>query len=347
MQNMTSINALRFNDYSGIMICDEQRSWNPEDMKIFVSDKIKPVIPQEIIDEMGLVAAYGNTGTSTIGDEIKFTISRRLHEEYKNLKEKNDGKIPEKFKTMEDLSDLVYSIITGMKHNHISQQMKGLYGFDCNDYVAGSYEKNGKKIELKDKEILEDCQKFMTWKGSIPDTKSVFMNAGVLAGYDDNTGFRIFQFSIWKMFKEEVDIAYAAGGSGSDMMQFYLSEFLAGKSPHERRGNIDPLEGALTMVKALNIACERNFGVGGYYNIILFNGKNPKNKRMIEINDHRARLASEIGMAHHNELISFDTARELTGKLLFEGCSFEEVNNLLFKNCKDEKELLHVLRGYK
>jgi rRNA-processing protein FCF1 len=217
---MTSINALRFNDYSGIMICDEQRSWNPEDMKIFVSDKIKPIIPQEIIDEMGLVAAYGNTGTSTIGDEIKFTISRKLHEEYKNLKEKNDGKIPEKFKTMEDMSELVYGIITGMKHNHISQQMKGLYGFDSNDYMAGSYEKNGKKIELKDKEILEDCQKFMTWKGSIPDTKSVFMNAGILAGYDDSTGFRIFHFSIWKMFKEEVDIAYAAGGSGSDMKHF-------------------------------------------------------------------------------------------------------------------------------
>jgi hypothetical protein len=344
---MTSINALRFNDYSGIMICDEQRSWNPEDMKVFVSDKIKPVIPQEIIDEMGLVAAYGNTGTSTIGDEIKFTISRRLHEEYRDLKEKNDGKIPENFKTMEDLSELVYSIVTGMKHSHISQQLKALYGFDCNDYMAGTYERNGKNIELKDKEILEDCQKFMTWKGSIPEAKSVFMNAGVLAGYDDTTGFRIFQFSIWRMFKEQVDIAYAAGGSGSDMMQLYLSEFLSEKSPQEKRGNIDPLEGTLTMVKALNMACDRNFGVGGYYNIILFNGKNPKDKRMVEVNDHRARLASEIGMANHNELISFDAARDLTGKLLFEGLPFEEVNDLLFRNCKYEKELLHVLRGYK
>jgi len=344
---MTSINALRFNDYSGIMLCDEQRSWNPEDMKIYVSDKIKPCIPREIIEEVGLVAAYGNTGTSTIGDEIKFTILKKPREEYVLLKEKNDGKIPENFKTMEDLSDLVYDIIMNMKHTHISQQMEALYGFSKNDYIGGSYEKNGKKIEIKDKETLDDCQKFITWKGNIPDVKSVFMNAGVLAGYDDREGFRIFQFSIWRMYKEAVDIAFAAGGSGADILQLYMSEFLSGKSLHEKRGNIDPLEGTMEFINALNIACERNYGVGGYYNIILFNGKAPKNKRMIEINDHRAKLASEIVKAREYEFISFDTAGELIKKLLFEGHSFEEVNELLFKNCSKEKDLLYTLRGYK
>ena len=78
---MTSINALRFDEYSGILICDEQRSWNDDKIKIFSSDKIKPVTPERVLKEQGIAVCYGNTGTSSVGDELKFTIQKRISQE--------------------------------------------------------------------------------------------------------------------------------------------------------------------------------------------------------------------------------------------------------------------------
>lgn len=343
---MTSINALQFDNYSGIMLCDVLRSWNEEDMQLSASDKIKPCVPQEIIMETGLVAAYGNTGTSTIGDEIKITIYRRLKEEYRKLKEKTE-EIPENFKTLEELSSLVFDIILNMKHNHISQQMKSIYGFNSHDYIRGYYENNGRKIEVNDKKILEDCQKFMTWEGRTEDIRPVFLNAGILAGYENKEGFRIFQFSLYRMHREPVEVAFAAGGSGSDMVTSCMTDYLSRKSLIEKRGNIEPLEGSIELIHSLNRACERNLGVGGYYNIILFDGRKDNSQRIREICDHRAKLASEIVFAYKEDFISETLVRELIEMLLFKEASFEEVHEIFLKGCNNRKNLLYRLRGYK
>lgn len=344
---MTSINALKFNDYSGIMMCDEQRGWNEADMKLFVTDKIKPCVPEEIIKDTGLVAAYGNTGTSTVGDEIKFTIYQKLREEYRKHKDKFSG-TPKYFKTIEELSELVFDIITNMKRNHIDQEMKAKYGFDAIDYLRGYYEKDGKKLDIKDKDIISQVNKLITWKGRGNEGKPVFLNAGLVAGYDDKDGFRIFHFSLINFFREAVQEIYLADGSGYDMVNIHLSDYVGQKSLPERRGKIDPVEGTMELLYALNKASERNFGVGGYYTIILFNGKEKnKNKRIKEICDHRARLASEIMYATVKDLISKDCSYGLIKKLIFERGTFEEVNGLLLKNSKDRTRLNRLLRGYK
>jgi len=344
---MTSINALRFDDYSGIMLCDAQRSWNPEDMKLFISDKIKPCIPPEIAKEAGLVAAYGNTGTSTVGDEIKFSIFNRLREEYRELKEKKPEALAGGFKTIEELSSLIYDVILNMKHTHISQQIKSLYGFESSDYLRGYYEVDGKKIEIKDKEILQECHKFVTWKDTGQEVRAVFLNAGIVAGFEDKEGFKIFEFSLYKMYCQPVEVAFVAGGSGSDMVRLHMTDFLSKKSLMEKRGDIDPVEGTMELIHSLNSACYRNIGVGDYYTIILFNGKAEKSNRMTEICDHHSKLASEIVIAQKEGFISLDTGRELVKKLLFEKGTFEELNDSLFKNCNNKKDLLNRLRGYK
>ena len=344
---MTSINALKFDNYSGIMLCDAQRGWNTENMKLFVSDKIKPCIPPEITEDVGLVAAYGNTGTSTVGDEIKFSIFKKLREEYREAKEKNKEILKDGFMTMEELSGLIYDVILGMKHNHISQQLKSLYGFECSDYLQGFYEVDGKKIEIKDKEILKDCQKFVTWKGRGEEAKAVFLNAGIVAGYEDREGFKIYEFSLYRMYRQPVEVAFVAGGSGSDMVRFHMTEFLSRKSLEEKRGNIDPVEGALELINALNSACERNFGVDGYYTITLFDGRKEKADRIKEISDHRSKLASEIVTSYKEKFINYDTATELLGQMLFEGATFEETNDLLLTSCPNSNKLIKRLRGYK
>jgi len=43
---MTVVNAIRFNEHSGAMVCDEQVSWGNMERKGDVGDKIQPVIPE-------------------------------------------------------------------------------------------------------------------------------------------------------------------------------------------------------------------------------------------------------------------------------------------------------------
>ena len=77
---MTSVNAIRFNETSGAMVFDEVRGWNSEDMLIVSAQKMKPVVDDDVILHTGLVAGYGNTGTSSIGDELRFTIKKRINQ---------------------------------------------------------------------------------------------------------------------------------------------------------------------------------------------------------------------------------------------------------------------------
>ena len=52
---MTSINAIKFDDYSGACVCDEARCWNDEGMKIYTAEKMKPCVPGEISQRYGTV----------------------------------------------------------------------------------------------------------------------------------------------------------------------------------------------------------------------------------------------------------------------------------------------------
>jgi len=344
---MTSINAIKFDDYSGVMVCDEQRSWGPEDLKIFCAYKIRPCIPPEIQKEYGIVAAYGNTGTSTIGDELKFTIKQRIQEEYEKEFERL-GKKPKQFKTIEDIAGLTFDVITKMKHTHINQELKGKYGFTTNDFCRGFYMKDGKKIEITDKEVIKQVDEMLTWKTRGELARAVFLNAGIVAGFEPREGFKIFHYSMIEMFWTAVQGIFVADGSGCDAVNLRMAEFAASKSIPERRGNIDPVEGLVTIIDAVNTASYHNIGVGGYYNIIWFNGRAKDNmKKMVEINDHRSKLASEIVFALSEDFVSQNTAFKLVDELIYKGKSYEQVNEQLFKKTRDPKRLSRFLRGYK
>src|SRR4030043_993717 len=100
---MTSINAMKFDDHSGVLICDEQRLWNQEQMSINSCDKIRSIIRSDIQKELGLVACYGNTGTSSIGDQFCETMKKRIAEDF-DKEFKKSRKKPASFKTIEDMA---------------------------------------------------------------------------------------------------------------------------------------------------------------------------------------------------------------------------------------------------
>jgi hypothetical protein len=119
---MTSINALRIDRELGIMMCDEQRHWNPERLKIYAADKIRLIVPHEVTERYRLAAAYGNTGTSSIGDELRLTIYREIEKLY-HARCEEEGRPPERFMTVEEIASFTFRIISRMKARHIDGEL--------------------------------------------------------------------------------------------------------------------------------------------------------------------------------------------------------------------------------
>jgi len=336
---MTTINAIRFNKYAGALICDECRGWNEEDLKIYTADKIKSVTTREVIDHYGTVAFYGNTGTSAIGDELKFNIKRKVN---KFFEENKDQPL-----TISMIADMAFKTILEMKHAHVDQNLYGMYGLKTEDFLRGYILKDGKEIALNNDEILKDVFEKITFKEKGTKNRAVFLNGGIIAGFDEKEGFKLYTYCIYTGMWEPVSAIFIADGSGCDLVNLSMASYASVRTVPERRGDIDKIEGIIALISAVNGASKYNLGVAGYNNIILIDGNKPRKNRYIEINDHRSKLASEIVDAINNDFLTYAKGAELVDKLLFKQASFYDINEQFVKSLKPRKEALKSLRGYR
>lgn len=344
---MTSINAIKFNSMQGAMLCDEQRGWNEEDMMIMTADKIKPVTTPTIEKKLRFAASYGNTGTSSIGDELKFKIMQKVTDKYNQLVKLKGDTITE-LMTIEELANEAFNIQIELKHRHIDETFKGRYGFTTSEFLAGKYSKGDESVEIKQEDIIASVHDDITWQKRTGDMTPVFLNAGIIAGYEPREGFRIFHLSLIEHLCEPVQEIFLNDGSGRDMSMVLMTEYTNNLSIPERRGDIDPVEGLFAMINAVNAASRFNLGVGGYFNIILFDGKAEEAQNIrTEISDFRAKLASHIVHAAYLGILTENKAKDLLGELIFEKVSFERVFNSMMKQARNEKKLSRMMRGYK
>jgi len=342
---MTSINAMRFDDYNGALICDEQRHWNDDRMKMFGADKIRPIIPESIIDKYGLVAAYGNTGTSSIGDELRFKIKQRIGDMYRKRIE-TDGTPPERFISLEDVAKTVYQVITEVKHDHVSKNLENHFGFTTDDFITGEYTKEGKLYRIKAKEVVDKALEEICGSSEKSMTGPVFGNAGIMAGYSEEEGFQIYLFSMNTPSYEPIPSGFIAQGSGCDLANIHFSEFFNHLTKAQRTDKIDRVDGLIAAVNAVHHACLNNIGVGGYLNIYIVDGKKTGSDRMMEINDNRSKFFQEMVHAYNYGFIEREKLREMVDGLFYQGKELEWATEMVWNSVEEKQELHRFLRGY-
>jgi len=342
---MTVVNAIRFDDFSGAMVCDEQVSWGNMQRKGDVGDKILPVIPPEIQNELGLVAAYGGSGTSSVSEEIKKITADLIIEESekRKLRPRSNGSLI----TIGVLAQRIFQKLSIMKREHVDEYLYHRYGFKGNDLIRGFYETQSGKIEINQAEIIDEAQAAMTWKGGFSDLKFLYVNRGILSGFEPTEGFRIFYFNMMTFSYEPVGAVFQSIGSGQDTSDLEFAEFVSSKTLEERRVHLDPVEAMVSIVQATNQASKNNIGVGGYYNIVLFDGRKPNKNKIIEIADEKAKLCSETVAAYKAEIISRKLAFHVVEELLFNNADFDKTEKELFDKCPAPRKLSRFLRGYK
>jgi hypothetical protein len=340
---MTSINAIKFNEYEGALSCDEQRGWNDENMKIFLADKIKSIIPPEMEEKLGIVASYGNTGTSSIGDELRTIIMEDINKKYMELSSKPKKELLKIF-TMDKIAELVYETIVNMKHRHIDEELKSKFGFTSADFIRGYYQKDGKKVEINNEEIKKDIFQYLTWDNEGEKARGVFLNSGIMAGYAPNSGFRIYHFDMTSGYYEEVGEIFTAQGSGTMGATPIFTDFITSIGVNERR-ELDRLEGIFTLIDAINEAKRKNIGVGGYPNIILIDGKK-RNEKLREFMDHRSKLASEIVECVRFNYLDKKNALKLLEKIFYKNGEFAKIINEFHSQLNRRDDAIRFLRGY-
>lgn len=344
---MTSINAMKFNDKQGCLICDEARGWNPEGMKLQTSDKIKPIIIPEITKETGLVAYYGNTGTSSIGDELKFTIKQSITKKFEEEVSKRLT-APKEFLTIEEIASMTYDIQIKMKQEHLDETLLGRYGFSAKDFIAGGYSKDGKRIDIKSEEIINTVGDDLIWNGRKPEPMPIFLNAGIIAGYEPKEGFRIFHLSLIDFSLEPVQEMFLGDGSGRDMTTVVFTEHSNKKTIPEKRGNIDVIEGLFISIKAINAAVRHDLGVDGQLSLMYIDGNQKDNsKKYKEISDKRMKLLAELVEANYYELVDRDLCYLAIEKVVLEDKDFYDTYDQVKKKIKDYKKFSRFVRGYK
>jgi hypothetical protein len=147
---------------------------------------------------------------------------------------------------------------------------------------------------------------------------------------------------------EEVHEIFLAQGSGRDTTDLAYAHFADTKTVRERRGEVDRVEGLVTMLRGVDMAFRLTAGVSGYIKIIYFNAKEKDpSKRYVEIFDMRSKLAAEIVAAGREGHLVDEDVHELVGGLIFEGRPFAEVNAELFAKSRcGEEALFRFLRGW-
>jgi hypothetical protein len=343
---MTVVNAIRFDDYSGAMVCDEQVSWGDMSRKGDVGDKIQSIIPPGIQKTYGVAAAYGGSGTSAISEEIKNTSYELLEDEVSH-RDISVGLKPDRFLTIQDIADRIFRKLSVMKRSHVDEYLFHQYGFRGIDLIRGYYMAGDSKVEIKQKEIIEDAHAAMSWKGRYPNLGFLYVNRGILSGYEPQEGYRIFYFNMMTFSYEPVQAVFQSIGSGQDTSDIAFADFVSTKTVQERRIQLDRVEAMVSIIHATNLACDNNVGVGGYYNITVIDGREKHENRLIEVADERAKLASEAVSAFKANIITKKLAYDLVGDLVFGNISFEKAERNLYKRCRCQRKLSRYLRGYK
>lgn len=345
---MTVINAMIFDKYSGAMCCDEQTSIG-EVRKMMSSDKIQKIVPSKIRENAKFEAVYGGTGTTAIGDEIRRRIKIRLRENYDKtlIKSKESS---ESFVSMTDLFQIAYEEMMKVKHRHIDDIVSGYFNFSTADYMQGFYkDANDEKIEISQKDLKDKVFGLINWKDS-DEVDSIFLNAAIIAGFDSTGEFKICKLSMkTEMLLQIADSVFETVGSGSDSAQLIFSDYAGNKTLDERRNHIDRVEGMIQLLRATNAAAKYNMGVGGYFNIVLFDSsEDVPSRRLFEVFDSKAKLASEVVFAYYNKFIDYETTYELIDELIFKRQKpFEEMNARFINASTDKTKMLRFLRGYK
>lgn len=342
---MGLVNSLKFSYNSGAIITDEEFFIGGR-RRVHTADNLQTLITEEMSNELNLEVVFGGAGNLAVVSDVIAKIKTNLQQQYKEFLRTGNEKTV--FRTVEDVARTAMKVFQEISHDKVNKKLYGLLGFTIDDFNRGFYEKEGKKIEIKEDKIVRQAMEIIMMKSS--NLKDIQEVEAIIIGCDEESGFNAFDFYGGMTHLYISTSLYNAVGAGSTTTSLAFANMINLLGLDERRNGVDRVFGLTELIRITNQAAIKNSEIGGYYDIIYIDGSGKNHgERFFEINGEKTQLLKEIVGAFDNNLISKADCCGLVEKIVFkeEEFSFSEAESVFFNSASDLKKLGLFLRGYK
>ncbi len=339
------VNSLKFNYHSGAIITDEEYFIGGR-RRVHTADNMRPLLTDEMSNELGLEAVYGGSGNIAVTNEVIDRIIRALSEKYTAYK--RNGVAEKMFFTVEDIARTALDVFQNVSREMVNKKLKGMYGFGIDDFNRCYFQKGEDRIEIKEEKIVSKALDTAMLKGeAMKDLNEI---EGIIIGTDAGNGFTTYDFYGGMTHLYISTSIYNAVGAGSTTTSLAFCDMINALPLDKRRNGVDRVFGLVELIRITNQAAIKNSEIGGYYDIIYLDGtKSSHAERYIEISGEKSQFLKELIGAYDAGFLSKDFCCQLVDRIVFQDAAFElaEAEDLMSANSTDTERLELFLRGYK
>jgi hypothetical protein len=329
---------MRFNDRQGAVIADES-TWHLGFKYGYrrsnYGDHIFPLLHKETMQRTGVAAVYAGLGFPSFHFEAAEHARSLLNGAQAS------------FASLQEISNVLFQEYQKVHERMVNDRMRLMFGFSRDELNSLSCQRDGRSVSIKQEAVIQDAKKTATAQERTEALQRITENTGGIMGYTPREGLQSYYVDA---SHKGLGFAYPLSvfGHGDQIGNHIYGEIAHRMNLHERRAGFDLATGLVFLlevaVKTAMFECQ----MGGYFQLVIVDGCAAKPENMVvEIADHRLKLAGEITSACVLELLDRETASGLIRGLLLENMTFAEAEETLFKKCQDVPLLTRYLIGYK
>lgn len=250
--------------------------------------------------------------------------------------------------TPEEFGGIVSDCFAKVHRRYIDDRLEFHLGFGMDHVNCGEFARDGRRIKLAQAAAVREAKKIIGYGVRGDPMQRIFDNEGAFVGYDRDSGVTGFTMGPGYRGPAFSSLLTVLGHNSMTSNLAFSKSVVEHLSLAERRAGLDFEDGLFNLMLVASETFEHTNKMGGYFQIVLLDMKqSAKERRVVEICDHRARLAHEIMKAHLYGFVDRHAACRLANDLLLSRASFEEAERALFAATAEPEKLRMRLMGFK
>ena len=248
-----------------------------------------------------------------------------------------------------EFGDIVSDMFAKVHRRYVDDRLLFHLGIGMDHVNAGEIvRRDGKRIKIAQPPVVREAKKIIGYGVRGDHMQRIFDNEGAFVGYDRAAGITGFTMGPGYRGPAFSSLLTVLGHNSMTSNLAFSKSVVEHLSLDERRAGLDFEDGLFNLMLVASETFEHTNKMGGYFQILLLDMKRPeKERRVVEICDHRSRLAHEIMKAHIYGFIDRHRANGLVNDLLLGRADFAAVERALFEATAEPEKLRLRLMGFK
>ncbi len=247
-----------------------------------------------------------------------------------------------------EFGDIVSDAFARVHRRYVEDRLLFHLGIGMDHVNAGEVPRNGRRIKIGQPAVTREAKKIIGYGVRGDHMQRIFDNEGAFVGYDRASGIQGFTMGPGYRGPAFSSLLTVLGHNSMTSNLTFSKSVVEHLSLEERRAGLDFEDGLFNLMLVASETFEHTNKMGGYFQIFLLDMKRKeKERRVVEICDHRSRLAHEIMKAHLYGFVDRHRANGLLNDLLLARTDFAAAERALFEATAEPDKLRMRLMGFK